>query len=394
MRLTPLSAVPLIVSALAFATPVVAQNAKIWKTLDGRQPLVVAHRGASGYLPEHTLEAYRRAIELGADFVEPDLVSTKDGVLIARHEPLLDGTTDVASRNEFASKKTTKTLDGIRTTGFFAGDFTLAEIKRLRAVQPNGARSKQFDGQYEIPTLDDIIRMVQSESAGRGRTIGIYPETKHPTFHFVNGLPLEDKLLQTLTRFELTYRNSPVIIQSFEVANLKYLRSRTNVRLVQLIDADDVALDGRLTYAAPYDKPYDFAITADARGYGDLVTDAQLQEIRTYADGIGPWKRYIVTVRSVDANADGRADDVNGDGSVNDADKSVVVSDLIERAHRAGLFVHAYTFRNEPGTLARDYNGDPRNEYIQFFNLGLDGLFTDFTDTAVSGRQTSSLMIQ
>lgn len=179
------------------------------------------------YYPEHTLEGYKRAIELGADFVEPDLVSTKDGVLVARHEPLLDATTDVAQRPEFASRKSTKMLDGIKTTGWYAGDFTLAEIKKLRAIQPNGARSKEFDYKFEIPTFEEILRMVQAESAGRGRTIGVYPETKHPTFHFVNALPLEDKLLEILAKYNLTSRNSPVIIQSFEVANLKYLRTKT-----------------------------------------------------------------------------------------------------------------------------------------------------------------------
>ena len=378
---------------IAAASLLEGQTHRRWSTLGELEPIVIAHRGASGYLPEHTLEAYRRAIELGADFVEPDLVSTKDGVLIARHEPLLDGTTDVALRPEFASKKTTKLLDGIPTTGFFASDFTLAEIKRLRAMQPNAARSKAFDRQFEVPTLDEVIRLVQSESANRARTIGIYPETKHPTFHFVNGVPLEDRLLETLARYGLTQKSSPVIIQSFEVSNLKYLRSRTAVRLVQLIDADSVALDGSLTYAAPYDKPYDFVVAGDARGFGDLVTDAQLAEIATYANGIGPWKRYIVTVRGVDANGDGNADDVSGDGVVNDRDKRVVTTDLVSRAHRAGLFVHAYTFRNEQNQLASDYNGNPEAEYIQFFMLGVDGIFTDFTDTAYAARRAAALQI-
>lgn len=364
-----------------------------WRTLDGRRPLVIGHRGASGYLPEHTLASYARAIELGADFVEPDLVSTKDGVLIARHEPLLDGTTDIATRREFVDRRTTRLFDGIRTTGFFTADFTLAEIKTLRALQPNGARSKEFDGLYQIPTLEEIIALVQQESSRRGRAIGIYPETKHPTFHFAVGLPLEDRLLSVLTKYNLIYKNSPVIIQSFEVANLKYLRTRTEVRLVQLIDADDVALDGSLSYAAPYDKPYDFAVIGDARGFGDLVRPVNLTEIAKYADGIGPWKRYIVSVRGVDANGDGRADDVNGDGSVNDTDKQVITTNLIQEAHRAGLFVHAYTFRSEKGTLAADYRGEPRNEYSQFFLLGVDGVFTDFPDTAFQARETLSSVL-
>lgn len=291
-------------------------------------------------------------------------MSTKDGVLVARHEPLLDATTDVAQRPEFASRKSTKMLDGIKTTGWYAGDFTLAEIKKLRAIQPNGARSKEFDYKFEIPTFEEILRMVQAESAGRGRTIGVYPETKHPTFHFVNALPLEDKLLEMLAKYNLTSRNSPVIIQSFEVANLKYLRTKTPVRIVQLIDADDVANDGKLTF-----------------------TDAQLRNIATYADGIGPWKRYIVTVRMVDANGDGKPDDVNNDGRIDDRDKTAVVSDLIERAHRACLFVHAYTFCNEANQLAGDYKGDPAAEFVQFFRLGVDGVFTDFS---VAARRAAS----
>ena len=339
------------------AAPAFAQQ---WKTLNGQRPLVIGHRGASGYLPEHTIVAYRRAIEMGADFVEPDLVMTKDGVLIARHEPVLDGTTDVASRPEFASRKTTKSLDGVPTTGFYASDFTLAEIRQLRAIQPNGARPKNFDGFYLVPTLDEIIQLVQFESQNRGRTIGIYPETKHPTFHYALGLPLEEELLRTLAKYGMTEAHSPVIIQSFESANLMYLRSRTRVRLVQLIDANDVNLDGSLDFTAPYDKPYNNAVTGDPRLFPDMVKPAGLADIKKYADGIGPWKRYIVSVKSTDANGDGRADDVNRDGAVNDTDRMAMPpTQLIEEAHRAGLFVHAYTFRNEKPTLAGDYGGMP-----------------------------------
>lgn len=368
------------------ASSALAQSGR-WTTLDGKPPIVIGHRGASGYLPEHTLECYRRAIEMGADFVEPDLVSTKDGRLVARHEPLLDGTTNVASIPEFASRKTTRNLDGAPTTGFWASDFTLEEIKRLRAIQPNAARNQSFNGLYEVPTLEEIIEMVQGESVRRNRSVGIYPETKHPTFHFALGLPLEEPLLRILARYGLTQKTSPVIIQSFEVANLRYLRTRTSVRLVQLIDADDVALDGALTYAPPYDKPYDYAVLGDARGFADLVKPASLTEIKKYADGIGPWKRYIVSVRGVDANGDRRADDVNGDGSVNDADKPATPpSTLVKLAHEAGLFVHAYTFRNERGQLSSSYGNNPLNEYVQYFALGVDGVFSDFPDTAIEGR--------
>jgi len=362
-----------------------------WKTLKGDAPLVIGHRGASGYLPEHTLEAYRRAIELGADFIEPDLVSTKDGVLIARHEPLLDGTTDVASRPEFASKKTTKMLDGIPTTGFYASDFTLEEIKKLRAVQPNSARPQEFNGQFEIPTFEEVLDLVERQRWEARRTVGVYPETKHPTFHYALGLPLEDELLRLLEEYGLDRKTSPVFIQSFETANLQYLRTKTKVRLVQLIDADDVAMDGSLTYAAPYDKPYNNALLGDPRGYADMVKPANLADIAKYADGIGPWKRYIVSVRGVDANNDGKADDVNRDGRVNDADKQLTAAtNLIELAHKAGLLVHAYTFRNETSTLGANYNADPKNEYIQYFLLGVDGVFSDFPDTGVAGRTAAA----
>ena len=366
-----------------------------WRTLDGKAPLVIGHRGASGYLPEHTLEAYQRAIRLGADFVEPDLVITKDGHLIARHEPLLDGTTDVATRPEYASRKTTKLLDGIKTTGFYASDFTLYEIKRLRAIQPRSDRPQEFNARYEIPTFEEIIELARREGFLRGRVVGIYPETKHPTFHFVLGLPLEDKLVQTLDRYQLNRPDSPVIIQSFEVANLQYLRGKTSVRLVQLIDADDVANSGALTFAAPYDKPYNFAVSGDPRGFPDMVTPRGLADIARYADGIGPWKRYIISVFSNDANLDGKADDVNGDGKVDESDRVVLpASNLVNQAHAAGLFVHAYTFRNEKSTLALTYAGKPENEYVQYFLLGVDGVFSDFSDTAVEGRRLAEGMIR
>lgn len=351
--------------AASTAQTVSAQRYVKWPTLDGRQPLILGHRGASGYLPEHTIEAYRRAIELGADFVEPDLVATKDGHLVARHEPVLDDTTDVKSKPEFASKKSTKLLDGIKTTGWFASDFTLAEIKQLRAIQPRAARPQQFNGLYQIPTLQEIIELVQGENSRRARTIGIYPETKHPSFHSALGLPLEDALLAILDRYGWNSRNSPVFIQSFETGNLKYLRTKTRVKLVQLIDADDVGPDGKLTYAAPYDKPYNHAIVGDERGFADLVKPVNLAQIATYADGIGPWKPYIASFAG--------------------SNTTPITTTLIADAHAAGLVVHAYTFRND--ALGGQYQGQPKNEYNQFFLAGVDGLFTDFTDTAFEARE-------
>ncbi len=358
-------------AAIAASATLSAQRTARWRTLDGRQPLVLGHRGASGYLPEHTIEAYRRAIELGADYIEPDLVSTKDGHLIARHEPMLDDTTDVKTRAEFASKKTTKTLDGIKTTGFFASDFTLAEIKRLRAIQPRGSRPQQFNGLYQIPTLQEIIEMVQGENSRRARTTGIYPETKHPSFHSALGLPLEDKLVAILDRYGWNNAYAPVFIQSFETGNLKYLRTRTPCKLIQLIDADDVGPDGKLTFAAPYDKPYNHAILGDSRGFADLVTKAGLAEIATYANGIGPWKPYIASFAG--------------------SNTTPITTTLIQDAHAAGLAVHAYTFRNDG--LAAQYQGKPADEYNQFFLMGVDGVFTDFTDTAFAAREALQFVL-
>ena len=367
--------------------PIPTPNLQALNTLTGQEPLVIGHRGASGELPEHTLEAYRLAIAQGADFIEPDLVSTQDGVLIARHEPMLGGTTDVASRPEFADRLTTKLLDGVEVTDYFASDFTLAEIKTLRAVMPQGYRTQAFNGVFQIPTLGEIIDLVQQIEADTGKTIGIYPETKHPTFHDNLGLSLEEKLVETLVEQGFT-DPSRVFIQSFEVSNLKDLNSNLlpaaglDLPLVQLLDAFDVALDGSLIYEDVNARPYDFAVNGDTRTYGDLQTAEGLAEIATYADGIGPWKRMIVSVAGIDADGDGVADDVNGDGAVNDADKTTTApSTLIPDAHAAGLFVHAYTFRNEGRFLASDYQGNPNKEFEQFINLGVDGYFTDFPGT-------------
>lgn len=358
--------------------PISTPNITNLQTLDGKPPIVIGHRGASGLRPEHTLEAYELAIEQGADYIEPDLVSTKDGVLIARHENEISGTTDVANRPEFADRKTTKTIDGVEYTGWFAEDFTLAEIKTLRAIERLPFRSPFFNGQYEIPTLQEVIDLAKRKSAETGRTIGIYPETKHPTYHDSIGLSLEEPLVKILKDNGLDKEDSPVFIQSFEVSNLKDLNQKIDVPLVQLFDAADIALDGTLIE----NQPYDFVVSGDKRTYGDLRTPEGLKEVATYADGIGPWKRMIVSVKGTDADGDGKADDVNGDGAVNDADKTTTAPTmLVKDAHDAGLLVHPYTFRNEGLYLARDYNGDPEQEYRQFIQLGVDGYFTDFPAT-------------
>jgi len=330
--------------ALSLAAPAALAQAP---TLDGKPALIVAHRGASGTLPEHTLEAYKLAIEQGADFIEPDLVATRDGVLVARHEPIL---------------------------------------KTLRAKQAFADRDQSHNGKFEIPTLQQVIDLAKAESARTGRTIGIYPETKHPIFHAAIGLPLEDRLLDQLKAAGWTEKSSPVIIQSFETANLKYLRGKTQLRLVQLVDADDVDKDGGIVLAAPFDKPYDFAVTGDKRTFKDLVTAEGLKEIRTYADGVGPWKPYILAGKQV-IGEDGKPKDLNGDGKIDEQDRVLITpTNVVKDAHAAGLFVHTWTFRSEPKRLASDFKGDPAAEYKAFLALGIDGLFSDFPGTAVKAR--------
>ena len=365
-----------------------APTVQAFKTLGLVQPVVVGHRGASGVLPEHTIEAYTRAIEMGADFVEPDLVATKDGVLIARHEPNITSTTNVASLPQFASRRTTKKVDGVDETGWFASDFTLAEIKTLGAVITDAERTKVFDGLYKIPTLQEIIDLVKARRTATGREIGIYPETKHPSFHRQLGLGLEDRLIASINAAGWNSKTSPVFVQSFEPGSLKEMRSKgLNTRMVQLIDADDYDLKtGALTYAAPYDRPYDWTLSGDTRLYSAMVTPAGLAEIKTYADGIGPWKPYIVPVKAT-LDATSSIVDRNGDGqrNYNDASSQPATA-LIDNAHKAGLIVHAYTFRNEQRRLTFDLNRDPKAEYLLFYRLGVDGLFSDFPDTAVDAR--------
>lgn len=359
---------------------------------DESNPLVIGHRGASGYLPEHTLPGYALAIKLGADYIEPDLVATKDGRLVARHEPNITNTTDVSTRREFADRKRTAVVDGITEEGWFASDFTLAEIRTLRAVQPFPERPQQFNGRYRIPTFEEVIALAKRYSRRTGRRIGIYPETKHPTYHKDLGLPLERRLVAALDRAGWNRRGAPVFVQSFEQSNLKRLNRITPVRLVQLIDAYDVNPDGTLDYQPPYDRPYDWTASGRprllARTYGFLTTEEGLDEVAGYADGIGPWKPYVISTAKVDIDGDGDAADENGDGLVNEADRRVLPpTGLVERAHERGLLVHPYTFRNEQSRLAYDYAGNPVNEYLAFYRAGVDGLFSDFADTAFAARE-------
>ena len=349
-----------------------------YKTLDGKAPLVIGHRGAAGFLPEHTIEGYRLAVEQGANYIEPDVVMTSDRQLIARHEPMLDGTTDVATKFA-ATRRSTRMVDGVATTAYFANDFTLAEIKTLGAVQPGASRPQQFNGLYKIPTLDEVIALAQAESTRTGRTIGIYPEIKHSTFMagIFGANAVEDLLV---TKLHTAYGNradAPVFIQSFEVANLQYLNTRTNIRLVQLVDADDVNADGSMSLVAPYRQPYDFVVRGDPRLFSDLLTPAGLDFVKTYADGIGPWKPYLV--KTV---ADGV--DRSGNGTLTINDRRVDGSTgVIEAAHQRGLVVHAFTFRDD----ASGYGfSDPKLEMQYYMRLGLDGVFTDFPSTGVAAK--------
>jgi glycerophosphoryl diester phosphodiesterase len=325
-------------------------------------PLVIAHRGASGYLPEHTLEAYELAIELGADYIEPDLVATKDGVLIARHEPNLVNTTNVKDLPQFADRRRTMTIDGKDEEGFFASDFTWAELREhVRAVQPMAERDPSFNGRFRIPRLDEVIDLAQRRARVSGRTVGIYPETKHAAHHRQLGLALEDRLLQALQRRGWNRRDAPVFIQSFEPASLQYLRPRTKVRLVQLIGG---------------------------RAAAQMLTPQGLADVRRYADGIGPWKGQLLPTVCIQpaADANGCAD-ANRDGRTDDADRKLQpATPLMAQAKALGLFVHPYTFRNETQRLASDFAGDPLREYLAFYELGVDGVFSDFPDTAHTAR--------
>ncbi|QPK63262.1 glycerophosphodiester phosphodiesterase [Methylomonas sp. LL1] len=378
-------------SALAVAALLTTQNPVWAEAKMDQSPIVIGHRGASGYRPEHTLEGYALAIEMGADFIEPDLVLTKDGRMIARHEPMIGSTTDVASHPEFADRKTKRMVDGVEYDDWFASDFTLAEIKTLRAVQSRADRDQQYNGLFRIPTLEEVIALAKSKSHETGHSIGIYPEIKHSTYHATlkdaeSRLSFgkhffEDKLLKVLHR---AYNNSacaPVFIQSFEVGNLQYLSRKTLIQLVQLVDADDVNADGSMSLVPPYKQPYDLVVKGDSRTFADLVSEDGLDFVASYADAIGPWKPYLL--KTV---ADGI--DRDGDGAITINDRRIEGSTgVIEMAHEKGLKVHTWTFRNN----ASGYGfADPRAEMSYYFELGVDGLFTDFPDTGVEARDASS----
>jgi glycerophosphoryl diester phosphodiesterase len=327
--------------------------------LDTAQPIVIAHRGASGYRPEHTRASYQLAIELGADYIEPDLVATRDGQLIVRHENELSGTTDVASRLEYAARKTDKHIDGALVHGWFSEDFSLAEIKTLRARERIPAlrpANTRWDGQLEIMTFAEVLELARAESQVRGRSIGVYPETKHPSYFRGIGLGLEEPMLAALSTFA-----GPVFVQSFEQTNLRWLHAHAHWPLVQLIEAT----------GAPFDRP--------DRSYAELVSPNGLREVAEYAHAVGVHKGLILP-----RDADGR---------------STSPTPLIEHAHAAGLRVHAWTFRAENHFLPYELRtaeadpaatGDLQTELRRFFALGLDGAFADHPDAAVAARAPRS----
>jgi glycerophosphoryl diester phosphodiesterase len=341
-------------------------------TASGPRPFVIAHRGASGYVPEHTLAGYFIAIQQGADYVEPDLVISKDGALLARHENEISGTTDVASRPEFAARKTTRSIDGESVTGWFTEDFTLAELKTLRARErlPQLRRGNtKYDGAFTIPTFDEVLELVAAADAQRAANararglpppprIGIYPETKHPSYFARLGLHFDEALLEALTRHGYSKRSDPVCLQSFEVANLKALRRRTDPPLVQLVSATG--------------QPFDFTLAGDKRTYLDLMSDAGLKEIAGYADAIGPHKGMIVQF----------------------GPSGPAPTGLGRRARAAGLGVHVWTLRAEneflPAALRSSADvaaqGDMKREIHALLDAGITGFFSDFPDLAVRAR--------
>ncbi|MBX9690012.1 MAG: glycerophosphodiester phosphodiesterase [Candidatus Obscuribacterales bacterium] len=348
----------LLLSAFLFEAQAIAKEAEAHK----QKPLIIAHRGASGYRPEHTLRAYELAIDLGADYIEPDLVSSKDGILIARHENEISGTTDVAEHPEFAARKTTKNIDGNKLTGWFTEDFSFAELKTLRAKErlPElRQRNTIYNGLYEIPSFQEIMDLVKRKNKEKQKRIGVYIEAKHPSYFRSLKLSPEKKIVEILEKNGYKNGEAPVFIQCFEVETLKQLHKSSSFKLIQLIEENSM--------------PYDLVLAKDPRKVEDLLSPSGLSEIAKYAYGIGPSKNLILP-RDKDANL-------------------LKATSLVSDAHKAGLAVHPWTFRNENSFLALDLRsskkpeaageyGKALSEYKMFFALDVDGVFTENPDTA------------
>ncbi|CAM5634938.1 glycerophosphodiester phosphodiesterase [Streptomyces griseorubiginosus] len=329
-------------------------------------PTVIGHRGASGYRPEHTFGSYQLALDLGADIVEAgDLVPTRDGHLVCRHEPEIGGTSDVADHKEFADRRTTKVLDGVSVTGWFTEDFTLAELKTLRAIEripANRPHNTLYNGRWEIPTFEEVLKWQDEQTRKRGKQVWIYPETKHPTYFRKLGLGLEERVAKLLHKHGKDRRNSPVILQSFEPTSIQRLNKLVDNPLVVLLSAANT-------------RPFDFVETGDPRTVADLITPKGLREIAGYAQGIGPTLDLVITKKA--------------DGSL---DKETT---LVADAHKVGLILHPYTMRNENPFLPAEYRkgtdadayGDAFGAFRRYFATGIDGVFTDNPDTGVLARQ-------
>ncbi len=295
---------------------------KNWNTLSGEPPLIIAHRGASGVLPEHTLAAYDRAIEMGADYIEPDLVITKDGHLVARHDRYLSSTTNISDRPEFADRKRSDpTHEG---EDWFVEDFTLVEIKTLKARQPRAGRSKDFDDQYDVPTFEEVLQLVADRNTD-DRQIGIYPETKQPTAFARTGLSHDAPLLRQLAQYGYDSADAPIFIQSFEMENLERLNALTDLKLIFLTE-----------------------------------TTPDFERVSKTVDGIGPYKELLLDASGADTG-------------------------FVAAAHAAGLAVHPWTFRDDQ--LDPKF-GDIDTEMKAYYALGVDGVFSDFPDTALRARDS------
>ncbi|MCZ7413345.1 glycerophosphodiester phosphodiesterase [Streptomyces sp. WMMC897] len=324
-------------------------------------PAVIAHRGASGYRPEHTFGAYELALDMGADVIEQDLVPTKDGHLVCRHENEIGGTTDVADHPEFADRRTTKTVDGSSVTGWFTEDFTLRELKTLRATERIPAQRPDntlYDGRWTVPAFAEVLDWARTEGRRRGRTVWLHVETKHPSYFRGLGLGLEEPLARLLRAHGLHRGNAPVFLQSFEPSSVQ--------RLARLVDTPGVVLLWKEDY-----RPWDFTEAGDPRTTADLVSPEGLDWIASFARGIGPLMDLILPKRS--------------DGSLGEP------TTLVEDAHARGLVLHPYTMRNENAFLPTDFRrGSDPNAYGDafaalrtYFGTGVDGIFTDHPDTAL-----------